>query len=93
MQLSRGGKDASVAVSRNPCICACVCANRESRMCVCVCVSGSLGIRTASYECSEESSGATGGSVREKRNLLLCFVIFTLILSHVIALATQIHLS
>lgn len=85
MQLSRGGKDASVAVSQNPCICVCVCVENP--------VSGSLGIRTASYECSEASLGATGGSVREKRNLLLCFVIFTLILSHVIALATQIHLS
>lgn len=87
MQLSRGGKDASVAVSQNPCICVCV------RVCIQNPLSGSLGIRTASYECSEASLGATGGSVREKRNLLLCFVIFTLILSHVIALATQIHLS
>ncbi len=71
----------------------CVCVWIENPECACVWVSGKLGIRTASYECSEASLGATGGSVREKHNLLLCFVIFTLILSQVIALATQIHLS
>lgn len=70
-----------------------VCVWIENPECACVWVSGKLGIRTVSYECSEASLGATGGSVREKRNLLLCFVIFTLILSQVIALATHMHLS
>ncbi len=87
----QGVKDASVTVSRYPCISVCVWI--ENLEWACVWVSGKLGIRTASYECSEASLGATRGSVREKHNLLLCFVIFTLFLSQVIALATQIHLS